>query len=157
MEDPTDLKDWELLSDSDTNSVAFEEIIHSDYFALDSTKLQAKNELGIKENELSEKNLMNFQPHTEKGGSFLADGAENDMGFDGIEPSVRNFEAVDPTDEQGIGEINKGGSFLADDSKVEGEVEGFMNSYAGIGELGIEEIAKGVSFQADGSDSGLGF
>jgi len=74
MEDPTDLQDWELLSDSDANSVALEEIIHSDFFALDSTKFHAKkkNELGIKEIEFLEKSLMNFQPQTEKGGSFLA-------------------------------------------------------------------------------------
>ena len=33
--------------------------------------------------------------------------------------------------------------------KIEGGVEGIMNSDAGIGELGLEEIARGDSFQAD--------
>lgn len=118
MDDSKNLQDWEILSDFDTKTVAaFEEIIHSDYFALDSNKLHAMD-----------KNLMDSQSQIDKGGSFLAEGAKTQMGFDGI-------DVVDA-------EINKGGSFLAEDSGLE---------------EGVEGNDAGDSFHADDSKMELGF
>lgn len=135
MEEPSNLQDWEILSDSDTNSIAFEEIIHADYFALDSNKLR----------HAQDKNLMDSQSETEKGASFIADDAKSQMGFDGI-------DAVDAV-------INKGGSFVADDSKMELGLEGNEPSYVfdSKNEDSVEEIQKEDSFPVDDSQMEVGF
>ncbi|KAJ6848325.1 uncharacterized protein M6B38_273750 [Iris pallida] len=83
MDESADLQEWELLqnSDSDTDaaSMRFEEIIRSDYFAIDPNNHRSK----LSQIE-SVENSEDFSSDCDKGGPFPVGDPELEVGFEGI-------------------------------------------------------------------------
>lgn len=130
MDQHGNLQDWELVSDSETDSlIDTNEIIHSDYFSLDTSQF-LHDYLGNEDFGFSEKDSMEFGYETEKGAPFNDDDGNKTLGLEEIESSSNNFD--------------KGGYFVVNELDSEVDMEG---------------ISKGDSFEInyDEFNLGLGF
>ncbi|KAJ6805581.1 uncharacterized protein M6B38_179855 [Iris pallida] len=160
MEESADLQDWELLQCSDTDtatdtaSMRFEEIIRSEYFAIDPDSPRSKPpQVGPVENS------EDFGSGCDKGGSFPVEDPELEVGFEGIDGIQVSEELVGRGFEEFGAGSGKEASFLLNGSELEVGLEGIEPRVPIYGdEVGMEEIHyKGDSFTVDDSGKDADF